>query len=1711
MPQSSNTNILPIYNPKLSQKSESSSYNWKTLTKASLVFATTTGAFLALKTTGSFNLIASLWKNSPSETDLDESSVLANFNNPSEQTYTIPVNEEQPFIAHQYAKRQPSANEAVIKIGPEFQVNTYTDNEQGGSSVATLSDDKFIITWHCLNQDGNNYGAYGQLFYANGTKFASEFPVNTHTTSAQWYPSVRGLNDGKFIITWTSLGQDGDSYGIYGQLFNANGTKFASEFPVNTHTTNWQLNSSVAGLNDGKFVIAWESVGQDGDSYGIYGQLFNANGTRYASEFPVNTYITNDQRRPSVAKLNDGNFVITWYSVGQDGSSASIYGQLFKADGAKFASEFPVNTYTIGEQSWPSIAGLSDSKFVITWHSQGQDGDSYGIYGQLFNANGTKFASEFQINICTINNQEIPSAIGLSNGKFVVTWMSHSQDGSEWGIYGQAFNADGSKYASEFQVNTYTTNIQSYPSIAGLINGKFVATWSSQDQDNDAGGIYGQLFKVDTAPILVNNNLTIGKGETVTLTTNNLSTTDVDDDDATLTFTVSNVQHGQFELKSNPGTPITSFTQQQIIDGNIQFVHDGSDIAPTYQVNVGDEWLTTDSTAVAVTFGNRVPIGSEFQVNTYTAGDQDFPSVTKLSDGKFVVTWQGRDGDSYGICGQIFNANSTKFLSEFKINTYTTDMQWGCPPVAGLNDGKFVVTWMSNGQDGSAFGIYGQMYNADGSKYSSEFRVNTQAGGNQNYPSVTRLNDGKFVVTWQSDAQDGSLYGVYGQMYNANGTRFLSEFQVNTYTTDVQRYPSVAGLIDGKFVVTWDSYGQDGSYDGVYGQMYNANGTGFLSEFRINSFIGNFQWYPSVTKLNDGKFVVTWESCYGQDGNECGIYSQIYNADGNKYLSEFQVNTYTTNSQEYPSVAGLSDGKFVVTWQSRGQDGDSEGIYGQIYNGDGTRFLSEFRVNTYTSREQSKPSVAGLSDGKFVVTWTSGDVFPPYQDGDMYGIYGQMFNVNTAPTIVNNNLIITKDETVTLTTNNLSATDVDDDDTALAFTVSNLQYGQFELKSNPGTPITSFSQQQIIDGNVQFVHDGSINSPSYDVAVSDESLSTSPVPAIVTFSLSESLTSSSKSKAISSSLQVSQSAIQSESSTSTSRSTSKPTISDSLSSTKSEVSSVVSTFISSSEFGLSSESKTPSSSPSTTESVSSMTSKSEAPSSTSSAYQSTMQSRTSESASKSTSNEVSSTQALSDSSKSTTTSTGKSFLGAILGSIGGVVSTIGTIFGIWLKYKKYRAIIKLRQQSPLAAEVQKYLNLDVSDFQSKLGQKYVAVINGIVEALQKQGTPVDKMDKKQLHDLTLSSVEVIKKKVEPNKTFLRKTIPVKGLKNAKDSIIKGVINKYVKGKNKNGIMLQSIKSEEANIEENVYESGGKLFGVKDIQRIQLEDLNSEGKIGDGSFGDVYKAKWQGSDVAVKVLKEGIVDLPEFMGDFIREAATWSKLTHPNITQFFGICWTKPSPYIVVEYVGGGSLASHLKKKDLSLVQRLGLGLDTIRGLKYLHEYNPSILHRDIKPDNILVEYNWNQSNEQWLLRGKLTDFGSARQKVIDQVEKKQQKLTKGVGTPVYQAPEIMKGNQNYSEKADIYSVGICLCEIYTQQEPYSDHPELTTQFKLCKAIIDGVRPAIPDEMPKGYAKLIKKCWSERSDKRPNAKEVEQQLNTIVDEHIAQECSVTMSQ
>jgi len=381
-------------------------------------------------------------------------------------------------------------------------------------------------------------------------------------------------------------------------------------------------------------------------------------------------------------------------------------------------------------------------------------------------------------------------------------------------------------------------------------------------------------------------------------------------------------------------------------------------------------------------------LGPEFQVNSYTTSYQEAPAVAAHGSGNFVVVWgsDGPDGSSYGVFGQRFNPTGSPVGGEFQVNTYTTSHQ-NFPAVAAGSSGSFVVVWHSYGQDGSNLGVFGQRFNSVGAPVGSEFQANSYTTSYQWFPKVAADGSGNFVVVWWSSDQDGSSYGVFGQRFNSTGSPVGSEFRVNSYTTSSQVAPAVATEGAGNFVVVWTSRYQDGQGDGVFGQRFDSAGNPVGSEFQVNSFTTGRQGSPAVAVDGSGNFVVAWES-YLQDGSDPGVFGQRFDSAGVPVGPEFQVNSYTTSGQRSPALAADGSGNFVVVWDSIGQDGSHEGVFGQRFNSAGSPVGSEFQINSYTTSYQQIPVIAADGSGNFVVVWES---YGQIGSNDM-DVFGQRLN-----------------------------------------------------------------------------------------------------------------------------------------------------------------------------------------------------------------------------------------------------------------------------------------------------------------------------------------------------------------------------------------------------------------------------------------------------------------------------------------------------------------------------------------------------------------------------------------------------------------------------------------------------------------------------------------------------------------------------------------------
>jgi hypothetical protein len=325
-------------------------------------------------------------------------------------------------------------------VGPEFRVNTYTTNNQVIPAVASDSVN-FVVVWNSQGQDGSAYGVFAQRYSSSGTPLGPEFRVNTYTTGPQVRASVAADGSGNFVVVWDSLAQDGSSYGIFGQRYASSGTPLGPEFRVNTSTTDAQVYPAVASDASGNFVVVWESNLQDGSSFGVFGQRFASSGAPLGPEFRVNTYTTNVQDDESVASDSSGNFVVVWRSLLQDGSNYGVFGQRYADDGSPLGPEFRVNTNTSQNQTEPTVAVASPGSFLVVWEDAASplDSSSWAVIGQRYASDGSPLGGEFRVNSQSAGGQRYPAITSRPGSDFVVAWQSFSQDGSTYGVYAQRF------------------------------------------------------------------------------------------------------------------------------------------------------------------------------------------------------------------------------------------------------------------------------------------------------------------------------------------------------------------------------------------------------------------------------------------------------------------------------------------------------------------------------------------------------------------------------------------------------------------------------------------------------------------------------------------------------------------------------------------------------------------------------------------------------------------------------------------------------------------------------------------------------------------------------------------------------------------------------------------------------------------------------------------------------------------------------------------------------------------------------------------------------------------------------------------------------------------------------------------------------------------------------------------------------------------------
>ncbi|MGQ0681404.1 FG-GAP-like repeat-containing protein [Bradyrhizobium sp.] len=934
----------------------------------------------------------------------------------------------------------------------------------------------------------------GALNGNGGITFGSTSVVQERAASADATPAITQLADGRVLVTWTSVDPtaDGSSSAVAGRVgaIDAGGNVvWSPEFTVNARGVSDQGTPQVVTLSDGSVLFMWRSSDPavDGDQAGISARIatIGSDGQpAWGQEFTVDLHGALDQGFPHAEQLPDGRLLFTWQSddPAAGGNGSGVVARIF---------DMPSEHYEDSPISLPISISLNDADgsenitarslsglpagFILTdgSHSVTSSGAAVDITGWSLqslsvtpaaNWNGTftvtvsatvvdsaTFSDSSAESDTVTVSQSLTFDVVAVNDAPVAADDALSSVAEDSGVriisFASLLGNDSKGPANESGQSLTITAVSNVVGGTAVINGSNIeftpaanfngaASFDYTVQDNgqtdgaddfktDTGSVTFAVTAVNDAPVFSGENLAAtyqASGGPVAIVSDVVAT-DIDSANyangtLTATVTASGQQGDTVSIASSQFIWLDGTTVMYDADGS------GNPVAIGTLSNNGINSLTfslngsADDAAVAkltqaIQFSNSLavpaagertvtftlhdgggtagggqdtatfdvtvavaPGANEFIVNTTTANAQTYSAVGALEDGGFVIAWvsAGQDGDGTGIYAQRYDSSGAAVGSEFRVNATTIDDQ-SSPFVQGLANGGYVIAWVTGNNNGAT--IHAQQYDSSGTAIGGELDVGT--GEN---PSIAALTNGGYVITYTT--ADADLSGTYALIYDANGNAAPGgPFLVNTTTTGQQQPASVVGTADGGFVVSWHSSGQD-NVDGSWGvvfQRFDASGNTLGGEVVANVTTAGHQYGGKLAVLTDGSFVVTW-----QDQPTGTIVARHFNASGQAISGEVTIGTGTDDT-----VQALPDGSYFVTYMASDGAG-SLGLFGQCVTASDTLNGGAFQINQTTAGDQSFLSdrsnpTAVLSSGAIVSTWYGA----PNVDGTE--IYARLFTV----------------------------------------------------------------------------------------------------------------------------------------------------------------------------------------------------------------------------------------------------------------------------------------------------------------------------------------------------------------------------------------------------------------------------------------------------------------------------------------------------------------------------------------------------------------------------------------------------------------------------------------------------------------------------------------------------------------------------------------------
>ena len=846
---------------------------------------------------------------------------------------------------------------SLTKIGPEFLVPVDTFNWQTVPKVVSDGDDSILTNW--------------------SAKISRVMNLNDEGSLEQFYiPPVANTNllfsaDGNFLITAVH------QTGILQTTISPEGKEVDAVKVDLTHGGAIK-NLSSTMTSDGNVVHVWQGVEAEGypDAVekDIFAMVVDTSGNVITADFKLNTYITGLQIQPKVSLLSTGNLIAVWESVDQDGDGKGLYGQIFTPTGELVGTEFRVSEETSGAQQDVAIAGLHNGHFLVVYEDNNSPSQ---IIAREFSEVGQSIGTSHVIGVNGDKDDTFsPSVSVRSDGSVVITWESGLDIKAVTIPLALPVNGTLDPISADINENSEFTSFDWSHGLVGNIkfalDGNDAAYFNIDENTGEltlkSPANFEFKSSYDLTLIAYEAGSNTDNVSIKTLDTSNSSSFKV----AKLTVSV---------IDQNEAPHFTSNPSKTAIVGreysySISTIHADAGDDVTYSTEGLPDWLTYDAVNKTIigsatsqdigshsfkiiatdTQGLKVEqvievtaihqellldvenISNEATVNSNSEGHQKNSDIALIDNDNLIIVWEdrfGHDGSYGGVYGQKLDADLNKIGEEFLLSEDTFKWQHN-PKIYSNQDNEFLATWISNGNlKGRVFDAStlegGVEFNIDLTKQSdvlTKFGVKTAELLLPHVTNPRSINyasneDGSYAVTWEVWQTEDNTYpgvigkDVYAQVFDESDNAISEVINLNTFVTSNQEKPRIASLSNDTFVAVWESYGQDGAMLGSFGQIFDLAGSKIGAEFQVSTEILGHQHDPNVIGLETGNFLVAFEN---RTSNKSQVIIQEFTALGDKVgapvnIGDNYIGNYTEGEGAFtPEIVKLIDGSVAITW-----------------------------------------------------------------------------------------------------------------------------------------------------------------------------------------------------------------------------------------------------------------------------------------------------------------------------------------------------------------------------------------------------------------------------------------------------------------------------------------------------------------------------------------------------------------------------------------------------------------------------------------------------------------------------------------------------------------------------------------------------------------------------------------------------------------------------